>query len=151
MSNVQLPGSKTFDSQILMHYCTHKNDVSLSGKSQKHLSKENSKHGVIYQGKYSKRASKGKWIDREYHIQNNYDVAHKDLKIYYDTNQFPELPFCGPHPNPHGARGLINHYHLRFDPKLFCGICAIRHIPCACVECTSMMDKPWISGILSNK
>ena len=23
--------------------------------------------------------------------------------------------------------------------------------PCFCVECTSMLDKPWISGILSKK
>ena len=30
MSNVQLPGSKTFDSQILMHSCTPKKDVSLA-------------------------------------------------------------------------------------------------------------------------
>ena len=30
MSNVQLPGSKIFDSHILMHSCTHKNDVSLT-------------------------------------------------------------------------------------------------------------------------
>ena len=30
MSNVQLTGSKTFDSQILMHSCTQKNDVGLA-------------------------------------------------------------------------------------------------------------------------
>ena len=30
MSNVQLPGSKTFDSQILIHSCTQNNDVSLA-------------------------------------------------------------------------------------------------------------------------
>ena len=29
MSNVQLPGSKTFDSYILMNYCKINNDVSL--------------------------------------------------------------------------------------------------------------------------
>ena len=29
MSNVQLPGSKIFDSQILMHSCKSKKDVSL--------------------------------------------------------------------------------------------------------------------------
>ena len=29
MSNVQLPESKIFDSQIIMHSCTQKNDVSL--------------------------------------------------------------------------------------------------------------------------
>ena len=38
MSNVQLPVSKTFDSQIIMHYCTQKNDASLYKQFQKHLS-----------------------------------------------------------------------------------------------------------------
>ena len=38
MSNVQLPGSKTFDSRIIIHYCTPKNDVSLAKQFQKHLS-----------------------------------------------------------------------------------------------------------------
>ena len=31
------------------------------------------------------------------------------------------------------------------------GVCEIRRIPCACVACTSMLDKPWISGIPSDK
>ena len=69
------------------------------------------------------------------------------MKIYCNTNQFPVLLFCGSHSKPHGARGLSKHYHLRFDPKLGNGVCAIRRIPCACVACTSMLDKPWISGI----
>ena len=30
MYNVLLPGSKTFYSKVLMHSCTHKNDVSLA-------------------------------------------------------------------------------------------------------------------------
>ena len=42
---------------------------------------------------------------------------------------------------------LINHYHMRFDPKLGHGICAICRIPCACVVFTPMRDKPWISVI----
>ena len=50
-----------------------------------------------------------------------------------------------------GARGLGKNYHLRFDPKLAMGECAIIRIPCACVVCTSMLDKPWISGIPSDK
>ena len=83
-----------------------------------------------------------KWTDREYHVQDNADVAHKDMKNYCETNQFPALPFCGTHPNSHVARGLCNHYHLRFYPKLFHGICVIGHVPCACVACTSMLDKP---------
>ena len=44
-----------------------------------------------------------------------------------------------------------NHYHLRFDPKLGHGIYAIRCIPCACVVCTAMIDKPCIYGILSKR
>ena len=98
-----------------------------------------------------KRSSKRKWTDRYYHIQDNSDVAEKDVNIYCNTNQFPALLFCGPHPKPHGARGLSKHYHLRFDQKLGHGICAISRIIYACVACTSMHDQPWISGIPSDK
>ena len=115
------------------------------------MSREHLKHGVIDQVKYRKISSKIKWTDREYHVQNNYDVAYKEVKMYFDTNQFPALPFCGPHPNPHDSRGLSKHYNSCFDPKLGHGICAIFRIPCACVACTSMLDKPCTSGIPSNK
>ena len=125
MSNVQLPGSKTFDSHIIMHSCIHKNDFSLAKQFQKYLSKEHRKHGVIDQETFRKRASKRKWAERDYFVQDISDVAHKDVKMYFDTNQFPELPFCGPHPKPRGSRGLRNHYRLRFDPKIGHGICAI--------------------------
>ena len=71
--------------------------------------------------------------------------------MYCYTNQFPELTFCGPHPKPHGERGLNHHYHLCFDTKIGHGILAIRHISCTYVGCTSILDKPWIYGIPSNK
>ena len=73
------------------------------------------------------------------------------MKIYCDTNQFPELSFSGPHFKPHGTRGLSKHYNFRFDPKLGMEVCEILCITCACVACTSMLDKPWISGIASDK
>ena len=119
----------------------------MSKQFQKCLSKEHRKHGVINQVKHSKIASKRKCVDREYHVQDNSDVAHKEVKMYCDTNQFPALLFFV----PHGARGLSNNYHLHFDPKLCRGICAIFRIPCYCVVCTSMLDNPWISGIPPNK
>ena len=151
MSNVQLPGSNVFDSHILMHSCTQKQDVSLAKEFQKHLSKDDRKHGFIDQGKYSKRYSKITWKDREYHVQYNYDVSHKDVRIYCDTNKFQTLPFCGSHPKTHGARGLGKHYHIRLDPNIGHGICSIRGIPCDYVACTSMLDQPWISGFQSTK
>ena len=92
-----------------------------------------------------------KWTERKYHIQDNADVELKDVKKYCNTNQFLTLPFCGPHSKPHVARVLGKHYHLRFDPKLGMGKCAILRIPCAYVACTSMMDKAWISRIPSEK
>ena len=91
-----------------------------------------------------------KWSDIQYHVQDNADISHKDVKFYYNTNQLPALPFCVPHYKPHGARGLSKHYHLRFDQKLGNVVCAILRIPCYCVACTSIVDKPWISGIPSN-
>ena len=82
-----------------------------------------------------KRFMERKWTYRQYHVQDNADVELKYVKIYCNTNQFPELSFYGPHSKPHGARGLGKHYHLRFDPKLGMGICEIHLIPCACVDC----------------
>ena len=77
-----------------------------------------------------------KWTDIQYHVQDNAAVELKYVKMSCNTNQFPELSFCGPNSKPRGAWGLGNHHHLRFDPKLGMGICAILHIPCACVACT---------------
>ena len=65
-----------------MHSCTPKNDVSMAKESQKNMSKEHCKYGVIDQGKYRKISSKIKWTDIEYHVQDISDVAHKDVKIY---------------------------------------------------------------------
>ena len=89
-----------------MHSWTQKEDVSIDKEFQKHISNDYCKHGVVDQGKDIKISSKRKWTDREYHVQDNADVAHKDVKIYCDTNQFPVLPFCGSHPKSHGSRGV---------------------------------------------
>ena len=74
-----------------------------------------------------------KWTERKYYVQDNSDVAHQDVRMYCNINQFPALTFCGPHSKPHVSRRLGNHYHLRFDQKIGMGICSIRSIPCACV------------------
>ena len=101
--------------------------------------------------KIQKRFVEIKWAYRQYHVQDNADVSHQYVIMYCKTNKFPALPFCGPHSKLHNARGLGKHYNLRFDPKLGSGICEIRRILCACVACTSMLDKPWISGIQSDE
>ena len=55
-----------------------------------------------------------KLIDIQYHFQDNADVAHQDIKIYYNTNQFPELLFYGPYSKTYGARGLSNNNYFSF-------------------------------------
>ena len=56
-----------------------------------------------------KRFTERKCIYRDYHVQYNADVEHKDVKMYCITNQLLELSFSGPHYKPHGARGLSKH------------------------------------------
>ena len=36
---------------------------------------------------------------------------------------------------------------MQFDPKLGHDVCAICRIPCACAECKSILDQPWIRGL----
>ena len=139
ISNVQLKGLKIFNSQTPMNSCTPKKDASLDIQFQTNLSKEHRKNGVIDQIKYRKRARTKQLIDIYYHVQDSADVAQKYLKMYCDTNQFPALTLCGPHPKPPGARWLNKHYHICFDQKLGHGICEIFRIPCACVGCTSIL------------
>ena len=52
--------------------------------------------------------------DRQYHDQDNDDVEHEYVKMYYNTSQFLVLSFCGPYSKRHGVRGLSKHYNFAF-------------------------------------
>ena len=65
---------------------------------------------------------------REYHVQHNKDVEHQYVKMYCETNQFPEVHFLGKHNKPHGVRGLGKVYHMCFDTKLVHGTCEINRV-----------------------
>ena len=71
--------------------------------------------------------------------------------MYCATDQFHEFQFLGPQKKPHGVYGLGKHYHMCFDPKLGHGMCEIRHIPCACNPCTSMLEQSWDPGMQEQK
>ena len=45
-------------------------------------------HGLLDNGKDRKRASKRKWNDRDYHIQDRKYVSHIWVKMSCATNQF---------------------------------------------------------------
>ena len=69
----------------------------------------------------------------------------------YNTNQLktmffntvPSIVILWSTWKPHGVRGLSKHHHLRLDPKLGYGKCAIRRISCVWIYCINMLDKPW--------
>ena len=105
MSKVQLPGSFRFDSHIRMHTGTENKDVSLAQEFKDNLEEEHRQNGAIYQGK-KKRFMERKWKEIKYHFKDNAAMELKDVRMYCNTNKFPELPFCGPHSKPHVARGL---------------------------------------------
>ena len=100
-----------------MYNGNQNNDISLAKEFQQHQKKEHRKNVVFDQVKNNKRFMERKWIDRQYHVQDNSDMAHQYGIMYCITNQFPTLKFCGPHSKPHGARGLSKQYHLLFDTK----------------------------------
>ena len=72
------------------------------------MSKEHRKHGVVDQVNIGKHPEK-KQTDREYHVQDNADVAHKYVKMFCDTNQLPVLPLYGSHPKPYGSMWFSKH------------------------------------------
>ena len=89
MSTVQLPGSKIFDSQMKIHTGNQNYDVSLAKEFQHHMTKEHRRNGVFDQGKNNKKSMERKWTERQYHVQDNADVAHQYLRMYCNTNKLP--------------------------------------------------------------
>ena len=53
------------------------------------MSTEHQKYEVTDQVKYRKRSSKIECTDRNYRFQDNADDAHKEVKMYCDSNQSP--------------------------------------------------------------
>ena len=97
MSNVQLTRSVIFDSQNKMYNGTKNEYVSLAKEFKDHLEGQHRQNGAIDQGKSRKRFMERKWTERKYHVQDNALVELKDVKMYFNTNNFPALPLCGPH------------------------------------------------------
>ena len=93
MSNVQFLGSVRFDSQIKMYTVTENRYVRLAHEFKDHLEGEHGQNSVIDQVKSRKRFMKKKWTERKYHVQDNYAVELKYVKMYCNTNQFTALPF----------------------------------------------------------
>ena len=67
--------------------------MSFWQKIQKYLYKEHPRHGVIDQSKDRKRASKRKWTDREYNVQDISDDAHRYVKFVLIPTNYQHYHF----------------------------------------------------------
>jgi len=65
----------------------------------------------------------------------------------WDRSKFPALNIAEGRKKIHGSGTVLSHYHYRFDPDIGYGKCAMRRIPCLCVQCTNQLDKEWIPGV----
>ena len=63
-----------------------------------------------------KRASKHKYTEREYHVQDGKYVQHKPVKMSYASARFQAFPFNGLHAKTYGVRGLSK--NIVFDLNL---------------------------------
>ena len=90
-TNVQLSSASTNNSQMVMHTETSDTDISIARVFQKYFSDTTSTNGLIHYGKDSKRDIKRKWVEREYHIQDNKYVQHKSVNMSYSSMQFHAL------------------------------------------------------------
>ena len=50
----------------------------------------------------------------------------------------------------HGVNVILTYYCIRCYPYLGIGICAIRIIPCACLDFRNSIDLPWDPFIVPN-
>ena len=57
-----------------MHTGTENKDVSLASEFKDHLESEHRQNGAIDQGRSRKRFIKRKWIEINYHVQDNASV-----------------------------------------------------------------------------
>ena len=94
-----------------------------------------------------KRENERKYTKKKYYIQNNTDVLHSNVKMTWDRSKFPALNVPEGRKKIHGSGTVLSHYHYRFDPDIGYGKCAMRRIPCLCVQCTDQLDKAWIPGV----
>ena len=68
------------------------------------------------------------------------DTKNCNNGLWY--NPVPSLTFYGTHAKTYRVRCLRN---------LYCGTCEIFQMICECYGCTSILDKPWIPGVVPLK
>ena len=85
---MQLPGTATHDSHMVMHTTMSNTYISLVRVFQKYISEPTRAHLLIDNIKDRKQASKRKWTEHDYYIQDRKYVQQKYVKMSCESTQF---------------------------------------------------------------
>ena len=91
MTTLQLPGAADYYSQMASHNSTANPYIRLAREFQKQLSDRTQEHGLLDHGKDRRRASKQKWTERKYHVQDRKYVSNTLVKIFLRNNSVPSI------------------------------------------------------------
>ena len=132
---------------MFAHGFTLKGRVSFAEKCHKLLQENADMLAKMNTTKNQKHESNQKYRTKHYRIQKKENVLHKDIKMGWCSKHFPNIAVVEGKKKIRGSSTVLSHYHYRADPLLGEGKCAMRRIPCACLECTNQLSKPWIHGV----
>ena len=77
MKTLKLAGAATKNPHMVMNNTMSNTYISLEKWPPKSFSYQTHAHGLIDNGKYSNQASKHKWTESDYHVQDSKDLQHK--------------------------------------------------------------------------
>ena len=91
--------------------------------------------GTTGDKKHAKREAKARLKGNFYHVHHDDDLLYNGIKATYKILD-----------NRDRVK-LKDFYHIRCDPDLGQGFCAMRRIPCACIACVTQLSHPWTPNI----
>jgi hypothetical protein len=113
-----------------IHSMTDEGESSFAEECRR-LLENRDKIGMHSDKKHAKREANAKVKKQFYHVHNEEDLKFNDVSVKYR--------FIDPSANVK-MRDL---YHIRCDPDLGLGNCALRRIPCACDGCVDQLSTNW--------
>jgi hypothetical protein len=113
---------------------TEKGDVSFADECRRLLINRD-KVGTTGDKKHAKREAKARLKGTFYHVHDDADLLYNGIKATYKIL------------DDRDKVKLKSFYHIRCDPELGQGFCAMRRIPCACNACVEQLSHKWMPKI----
>jgi len=120
--------------QMRVNAMTEEGEVSFADECKRLLLRRD-EVGTRGDKKHAKRESRAKLKESIYWVHKEENLKFNDMKATYKILNNTE------------GLGLMQFYHIRCDPELGIGFCALRRIPCACSACVDQLSHKWEPNI----